>query len=525
MTETGKIIPATLLLAGWAVGAVAQQQRPNIVVIMSDQQRADLCGREGFPMEITPFVDRMAEQGAWFNRAYTTAPASVPARTSFLTGRFPNATRVRSNHNTEDAVYGAHLFGVAREQGYQTALVGKNHSFLTKSEADCWIPYGHGGQGGVKPGTPEADFNKYLASLNMYANFEPAPYGVEMQQPYRMVDDAVEWIRENHDQPFLMWLSFSEPHCPYQVCEPYYSMFSPDKIPANLTDSSALAAKGWRYEQLNEMMGTARPHYERRLQELRGLYMGMVRLIDDQVARFIDSLQQMEVYQNTVFVVLADHGDYVGEYGLMNKGAGMPDVLCRIPMVWFGKGIAPSGLRPDHVSIADLFPTFCEVMGAEIPMGVQGRSLWDMLQGKPYPQEEFTSVMGEGGYGGQYYTKEDGTDYIGEGCMRKNSSSFDCLNTWTQSGTQRLLRKGDWKLIYDMEGNGELYNLKNDPMEIRNLYGDPAYAARQAEMVAELLKWTLGTEDPLPIPRARYIFKRYPHNYMFVPGEDTSASK
>ena len=186
-------------------------------------------------------------------------------------------------------------------------------------------------------------------------------------------------------------------------------------------------------------------------------------------------------------------------------------------MVWFGKGIAPSGLRPDHVSIADLFPTFCEVMGAEIPMGVQGRSLWNMLQGKPYPKEEFESVMTEGGYGGQFYTKEDGTDYLAEGCVTKQKYFFDELNTWTQSGTLRMLRKGDWKLVYDMTGHGELYDVSKDPMEMDNLFGKPKFAEKQAEMVADLLKWELATEDPLPIPRKRYHFKRYPHNYLFCP--------
>ena len=103
----------------------AQTGKPNIVVIMTDQQRADLCGREGFPMEITPYVDELAHQNAWFDKAYTVMPASSPARCSMFTGRFPSATHVRTNHNVRDVHYAKDLVTVLKENHYKTALVGK----------------------------------------------------------------------------------------------------------------------------------------------------------------------------------------------------------------------------------------------------------------------------------------------------------------------------------------------------------------------------------------------------------------
>ncbi len=90
---------------GVGLSLYAQTDKPNIVVIMTDQQRADLCGREGFPMEITPYVDELAYQNAWFDKAYTVMPASSPARCSMFTGRFPSATHVRTNHNVRDVHY------------------------------------------------------------------------------------------------------------------------------------------------------------------------------------------------------------------------------------------------------------------------------------------------------------------------------------------------------------------------------------------------------------------------------------
>lgn len=508
-----------MLAAGLPLALHAQKdpRKPNVIIIMTDQQRADLCGREGFPMEITPFADRMAAQGAWFDKAYTPVAASVPARISFLTGRFPNATRVKSNHNVIDAVYEDDLFGAAKKAGYKTALVGKNHTYMTPAHADYWRPYFHVGQHAEDKSELARRFDEFLESTEYYAHLDPSPYGVEAQLPYRMVDDALQWIEQTGDDPFVMWLSFSEPHNPYQVCEPYYSMFAPENLPPTLTDASAIALKGDRYRILQEMMRLGHPGWEQNLQRLRGNYMGLIRMIDDQVARFVGRLRESGVYDNTLFIITADHGDYAGEYGLMKKGVGLSDVLSRVPFVCFGKGVAPeTGRRDDHISLVDVFPTVCESIGVEIPVGVQGRSLKNMLAGAPYPQEEFRSVMAHDGYGGQYYTQRDGTDYEAEGAVRSDMKYyFGELNTWSQSGFMRMVRMGDWKLTYDMLGHGELYNMKKDPMEVENLYRKPRFRAQRETMLAELLKWDVATIDVLPLPRKFYLYKRNPHNYLF----------
>ena len=123
----------------------ARNALPNIVIIMSDQQRADLCGREGFPLEITPFVDSLAYRNAWFDKAYTSMPASSPARCSMFTGRYPSVTDVRTNHNLADISYGTDMLQVLRAAGYTTALIGKNHAYLKPRDMDYWSAYGHWG--------------------------------------------------------------------------------------------------------------------------------------------------------------------------------------------------------------------------------------------------------------------------------------------------------------------------------------------------------------------------------------------
>ena len=120
-------------------------ERPNIVIIMSDQQRADVSAREGFALDTTPFLDNLATEGVWFNRAYTSMPACLPARVSMLTGRYPNASRARTNHNEEDASYERDLYQLMREAGYRTALCGKNHSHVKAGDVDHYFPLGHHG--------------------------------------------------------------------------------------------------------------------------------------------------------------------------------------------------------------------------------------------------------------------------------------------------------------------------------------------------------------------------------------------
>ena len=231
-----------------------------------------------------------------------------------------------------------------------------------------------------------------------------------------------------------------------------------------------------------------------------------------------EELKEKGLFEKTIIVVLSDHGDYCGEYGLIRKGVGLSESLTRIPMVWAGYQIKKQPKAIDaHVSLADLFPTFCTAIGDSIPVGVQGRSLWPMLTGKEYPKEEFSSVVVQLGFGGEDVPLDDSLTFEQEGALGPNKvAHFDELNTWTQSGTSRMVRMGDWKLIMNSYGKGELYNLKKDPYEINNLFGNPKLIDKQSELLTKLLAWELRLQDPLPLPRHRYHFKRNPYNYHFT---------
>jgi arylsulfatase A-like enzyme len=243
----------------------------------------------------------------------------------------------------------------------------------------------------------------------------------------------------------------------------------------------------------------------------------MLRLIDDQIKRLVGCLDANGVRENTIIVYLSDHGDYFCDYGLIHKGAGMPEDLIRIPMVWAGAGI-PGGSAPDaFVSTADVMPTLCEALGVAIPRGAQGRSLWPMLTNREYPKEEFRSIYSEVGFGGMYYEASDHVPYsIAEFRSKAPDSKlgFDELDKVTQSGNLKMVRKGEWKLYFDMMGNGELYHLPSDPFELQNRFGDASAASERNDLMAELLEWTIRTEDDLPI--AAYETK-WPKRNWYVP--------
>ena len=508
------------------------KKSPNIVLIMVDQLRADACKREGFALNTTPFLDSMAETGVWFNRAYCASPACVPSRTSMMTGRFPTATHVRSNMNLKDAYYQTDLMEVLRARGYQTALIGKNHSYLKPEMVDYWKEYSHLGVTNPQADNDKA-FNKYLEGTHFYMDKEAAPFPAGMQLPAKIVNDAKDWLKDeqkNSGKPFFLYVSIPEPHNPYQVSEPYYSMFPPESLPPVNVGSEALPVKGNKWVLQKEMMDMGYPGFEKQIPRIRSNYYGMLRLIDDQVKSFVNYLRESGLYENTIFIFVADHGDFTGEYGLIKKGVEVPECLTRIPMIWHGPGIVNSKAPYEaHVSNVDIMPTICDIIGTTIPEGVQGRSLWPMLQGKDYPKEEFSSIVVQQGFGGLHFTDFKEYDpFTQDGNVAKGKTEFDELNTWSQSGTLRMLRKGDWKLVYDMQGKGQLYNLIEDPSEIHNLFGNAEFATKQMELLQDLMGWELRTQDPLPLPQPtknrHYGFKRDPENY-WAPYKDEPERK
>lgn len=487
---------------------------PNIVLIMTDQQRADFTRAEGFALDTTPFIDTLGHAGVRFRHAYTPMPVCMPARCSVFTGRYPKATRVRQNSGAGAIVRPADLVAILRERGYRINLAGKNHSYLGPTDFDGYAaPYSHTGGPPAGRSDQEAAFDAGLGALNHGVSREATPFPPACQLPFRIVRDAIDLVDRSAGQPFFLWLSFPEPHNPYQAPEPYFSLFPEAIVPARVAGPEVAEAKGGSYQWLRQLIESKRPGYDEQWRRYRATYCGMLRLLDDQIRRFVDHLEARDLLANTLLIFCSDHGDYAGDYGLQRKGAGLPECLVRVPLLVTGPGIVrrPAPM-PEFVSLVDLMPTLCEAVGAPIPYGVQGRSLWPLLTGRDYPREEFRSSYAELGFGGLPY----GSDERPPLHYPYDGPTFDELNSVTQSGNLKMVRMGQWKLLFDLLGHGELYDLEADPGELHNVIDDPAYRDPRLTVTEELLRWTIRTEDDLP--GARYIPKRGDHNWQAPDG-------
>jgi len=465
--------------------------RPNILVLMTDQQRIGFTAAQGGP-DAMPRTDALLRRGTRFPRAYTSAPACVPARTSLLTGRFPSAHRVRQNSTAQHALYSRDLLDVLREADYSLHFSGKPHMHPGPQDFDTFHgPFMH--DGGPQETAEHAAFDSWLHDLDHAVAHEPTPFPVASQLPHRIVDGAIAAVdAADPARPFFLWVSFPEPHNPYQVPEPYFSLFPPDSVPERTAGPEVLDRLGWRFRWLHRLIEEKRPGFDAEWRRLRANYLGMLRLIDDQIARLLDHLG--DTLEDTVVLVLSDHGDLVGEYGLQRKGAGLPDALVRIPFGVSGPGVDPQE-REELVSIVDVLPTLAELVGTGIPPGVQGRSLAPLLAGDDAPAEEFSSMYAEHGYGGVSYHEQDRPPlhfpYEGRG--------FDELNSVTQSGEMRMVVEGDLKLIVDDTGEAFLYDLREDPTELTNLIDAPQTAEARDALNRRLVQWLLRVADDLPV--------------------------
>ena len=255
---------------------------------------------------------------------------------------------------------------------------------MKPEKLDFWREYND--LAGWQPANPPkeiVEFDDWRRKLNFGVSHVPTPFPMETQFAYRIVSNAIEFLDQVGDRPFALEVSFPEPHDPEQVPKPYFDMYPPDQVPERNVGSDALKYKGFQWQWMRGLQESIYPRYDESWRRYVSNYIGSLRMIDDQLARLLHHMEQKGVLEKTIIVYVADHGDYVMEYGLMRKGVGVPEALARIPMIWNGPGIV-AGERPIFVSIADVMPTLCEAIGAEIPHGVQGRSLWPILQGKEY---------------------------------------------------------------------------------------------------------------------------------------------
>jgi arylsulfatase len=501
-------------------------ERPNVLLITTDQHRADCLGAYGNRAIRTPNLDRLAAEGVRFDRAYVANPVCTPSRASILTGRFP---RAHGAWNVgvklpEDEVGLSHVLGA---EGYRTAILGKAHFAPILEPA----PPGRYDSRAFWAANPECDWHgphygfetarlaiAHGGATGHYAQHlrRSAPEVLELFGPARalappsgaheswksavpaehhvstwVADLTIDYLERERERPFFVWASFPEPHHPFSPPAPYCDMYDPLRVPLPPRRTGDLDDKpphfgayyrreldriDYRSEWALGLAGLADADLarmpERHLREIVAHYYGMITLVDDQVGRILGAVERLGLRERTIVVFTSDHGELLGEHGLLLKGPFHYEGLVRVPLIWRWPGEIDGGQAVSGLAnLVDLAPTILELTGVPAPAGVQGRSLAPLLRGRTARVQDATLI---------------------ENCEKPG-----VLNVKTVV-TER------WKLTY-YAGRpfGELYDLVDDPHEYVNLWDHPGHAADRDALLRRLLDLLVETEDPLP-PRRAY---------------------
>ncbi|HET7572049.1 MAG TPA: sulfatase-like hydrolase/transferase [Gaiellaceae bacterium] len=507
-------------------------RRPNILLVMTDQQKADTLALYGNRIVRTPALDELAAAGVVVDGHVCNYPACTPARATVHTGRYPHTTRVRALH-IHLSPREITLPQVLRAAGYRTGLVGKNHVFpdggvgsvfrdgalalrdwperlpelheLGKELAaagelpdrrdlfDTWFQADHFGPQGAEF-APLREFATQGWLWRSHAAVATAPFPAESCTSAVLGERAADFIRAGAGgkRPWFLWLSFPDPHNPYLAPEPYASTYAPEEV--DLPPHDSLEGKPERQRVAHRMSGMHRAT-EDELRRAVAMQYGMVSFVDDGLRTALAALRESGQERDTIVVFTTDHGGYVGDHGGMHKSVAFYDALIRLPFVlsWPGT-LAPRRLEHGFLEQVDLLPTLLELAELPVPPGVQGRSAASALAGTGELRPEAYAECGER------------RDPVGladlpfepDGPLDARYFGWDgFVEGWWGQG--KMIRTEEWKYCWYANGDEELYDLAADPDELANLAAEPAQRERCSAFRDRLLAFCVETEDALPL--------------------------
>ena len=485
---------------------------PNVLFIMTDQQRYDCVGANGNRIIRTPNLDRLAAEAANFSHCFVQSPVCTPSRVSFWTGRYAHAHRNRVNYTALDQrerLMPAYL----KEAGYATAIVGKSHVYYayppTADEGrrigfdhvelhdgvpytDTWSAYAKWRT--VNDPLRDVHYRRTAGSVKKLRDTLPAganPFRAAIDDTY--TDTTWTGQRTRHwitklaagDKPFFLFCSFFKPHSPFEVPVPFDSMYNDVDIPLPKTETlDDIRRLPPPVQKL--ILRTAKPQYETdrtRLQWMIRSYYAAISHIDREVGRILAALDETGQADNTIVVFTSDHGDQLLEHGLMGKNVFF-EASIRVPFLIRMPGRIRPGRRDELMESVDLLPTLFEMIGLPEPLGCQGRSLVPVLTGTDRPLAWRDAVFSENIIP-EVITNGRLDFHFEKGKGVKGIRHPDA----------KMVRTRRWKYNYYPDGHAELYDLQNDPNEQKNLAADPKHKSVVDEMKGRLLDWLITASE------------------------------
>jgi arylsulfatase A-like enzyme len=482
--------------------------RPNVLLIMADQLKATASHLYGNTFCQTPAMERLAQDGVLFEHAFTPHPLCVPARVSMWTAQYPHTHGARLNETLMPA--GAqHAARIWKQAGYHLGLIGKNHCFAQPDDLalfDTWCEIEHYGLPEKKPTRgmewfrpPESIESAHTVRHNMprqtaHFGYATSDYPLEDYSTGLVAGQTVRFLEQVQDEPFTLWVSFPDPHTPYETPEQYAAMFPPEKIELPPWQISELDNAPERNRVLYQLLGIdADP-----LDDVYGVlavYYGMVRFLDDGLGQILDALTRLGLREKTIVVFCADHGDFVGEHRMMRKGGLFYDCLTRVPLIISWPGHLPTGQVDDSMAnLIDIVPTLLQLQGLDIPQSMQGQPLPTVTDAVPRE-----ATFSEYGAGGAPCTLQDLATFPQPYGLHTSKATLQ----WREAeGRRKMIRTRQWKYVHDPTGDkDELYNLADDPWELKNIIDTPPESDLIFNLRSQLLAWSILTEDALPVTR------------------------
>ena len=439
------------------LSALHAAEKPNVLIIIADQWRAQAFGFAGDPNVRTPNLDRFERECVNFTQAVAGMPVCSPTRASLLTGQRPQTHGIFLN----DVPLKPDAVTIAKElkaEGYDTGCIGK------------WHVDGHGRSVYIPPERRQGfDYWKVLECTHSYNN---SPYYADGPEKLKwegydaiaQTRDAQQYIGDHAkagSKPFLLWLAWGPPHNPYETAPAkYQTMYSPEKMQfrGNVPPEMQQQARGW----------------------LAGYY-AHCSALDDCIADLLRTLKETGLDKNTIVVFTADHGDMLGSHAQQRKQRPW-DESARVPMLWRvpdSLGVKPRRVE-GTINTEDVMPTLLSLCGRAVPKGVEGFDFSGCLRGGEDPSGGATIVRCTSPFG-EFQRDRGGKEY-------------------------REVRTARYSYARDLEGPWLLYNNEKDPLQLDNLAGKPEHAKLQAELDA-LLKKKLAEQHDEFRPGAEYIAK------------------
>ncbi len=495
-------------------------ERPNLVFIMSDQQRHDTLACYGNTWIQTPELNKLADQSFVFEAAYVAQPVCTPARATIMTGLYPHAAGPIVNKMNLPADVPTIAEMVSDD--YHRAYFGKWHlgdDVVAQHGFHEWVSTEDGHRGQYTQPEHQAimsDYHRHLVS-NGFAPDQAAADGAmlfsadrraglpeEFQMASYLGDRAASFVHRNSDRPFILYVSTFEPHSPNKG--PLDDLYDPEEIPVGPAflkrpEGASLLNRvraDYYLQYMGDPNGFNADDYmtsyasafndittEAGWKRLRARYFANITLVDRMVGKITAALDSAGIADNTVVVFTSEHGDHMGDHGLLEKRS-FYEESSRVPLLMRVPWLSESQrMIKGSVGQIDLAPTLLDLLGERVPDRLQGESRLPVLKGED-SLDDGEVVIQWNGISPEMEDRSLGTDQINRMLALP----------W------RSIVHDRWKLNLCAGDQCELFDLRSDPHEMSNLYNDPAHRDRIRELAARLRTWQVRTGDKAPLPDA-----------------------